>query len=90
MKKVLYITIVSNQVGGGMSGLNRNLKLIKGVPNIDLHICQVQMQSKISALYSALTGGNLILSYKDEKKSSIRLLPASMISFFRKELQVGI
>lgn len=68
MKKVLYVTIVSNQVGGGMSGLNRNLKLIKGVPNIDLHICQVQMQSKMSALYSALTGGNLILSYKDEKK----------------------
>ena len=67
MKKILYITIVSNQVGGGMSCLSRNLELIKGIPNIDLDICKVQMQSKVSALFSALRGGNLILSFKDER-----------------------
>lgn len=50
-----------------MSGLNRNLELIKGIPNINLEICKVQMQSKVSAFFSVLRGGNLILSFKDER-----------------------
>lgn len=68
MKKILYVTVVSNQVGGGMSGLNRNYELINKIPNIELHVYRANMQSKISALFSALFGGNLILSYKDEKE----------------------
>ena len=68
MAKVLYISAVSNQVSGGSAGLERNLLLIKNVPDIDLTVYQVPMQGKIGALRSLLFGGNLILSKKDEKK----------------------
>lgn len=68
MAKVLYISVVSNQVSGGSAGLERNLSLIKNVPDIDLLVYQVPMQGKIGALRSLFFGGNLILSKKDEIK----------------------
>ena len=67
MAKVLYISAVSNQISGGSAGLERNLSLIKNVPDIDLLVYQVPMQGKIGALRSLFFGGNLILSRKDEK-----------------------
>lgn len=68
MKKVLYVSIVSEQVSGGTSCMKRNLELLRNVPNINVHTCEVKMQSKVQAMFSALTGGNLILSSKDEKR----------------------
>lgn len=68
MLKVIYISAVSNQVSGGSSVIDRNLRLIKNIPNINLRVYRVPMQGKIGAVRSLLFGGNLILSNRDEKE----------------------
>ena len=65
--KILYVSAISNQVSGGTSVMNRNLDLIRAVPEAEVEVIKVSMQSKVSALIAALTGGNFILSRNDEK-----------------------
>lgn len=65
--KVLYVSIISNQISGGTTVMHRNLELIKKVPNIDLCVLNFSMQSKIRALFSFFFDGNFILSWSDEK-----------------------
>ena len=65
--KILYVSAISNQISGGTSVMNRNLELIKAVPRAEVEEVKVSMQSKVSALIAALTGGNFILSRIDEK-----------------------
>lgn len=65
--KILYIAAVSNQISGGTSVMNRNLQVLQSVPNADVVDIRVKMQSKINALIAAFTGGNFILSRKDER-----------------------
>ena len=65
--KILYIAAVSNQISGGTSVMNRNLQILQSVPNADVVDVQVKMQSKINAFIAAFTGGNFILSRKDER-----------------------
>lgn len=57
---------VSNQISGGTSVMNRNLTLIRAIPEAEVVAIQVKMQSKISAFIAAFTGGNFSLSRKDE------------------------
>lgn len=66
--KILYVAAVSNQVSGGTAVMNRNLKLIRTIAGAEVEELQVSMQSKINALIAAFTGGNFILSRRDEKK----------------------
>ena len=66
--KILYVAAVSNQVSGGTAVMNRNLKLIRTIAGAEVEELQFLMQSKINALVAAFTGGNFILSRRDEKK----------------------
>lgn len=65
--KILYVAAVSNQVSGGTAVMSRNLKLIRSIAGVEVEELQVSMQSKVNALIAALTGGNFILSKRDEK-----------------------
>jgi hypothetical protein len=68
MEKVLYISVVSNIVGGGMAGLDRNYRVLSSLNNITLIDKRVSLQSTKDAVISLFSGGNFNLSRKSHNE----------------------
>lgn len=68
MYRVLYVSAVSNIVGGGMAGLDRNYRILSSIEKLSLIDKRAQLQSAKEAALSFLLGGNFNLSKKSQNE----------------------